>query len=481
MPANFQADLWSLAPELWVLGLGLLVLLADLVVPPGRKDLIGLLCVIGLLLALIPTVSMLSWQARTILFGTYAVDGFAVFFKIIAITATILVILSALESVGRQTRFEGELYALLVFAALGLMLMSASSDLILLALAIEYVSLASYVMAGLLKDNPKSNEAGIKYFLFGAAASAVMFYGFSLVYGLAGTTNLYQVAQRLTTAPAPALYLALALMLAGLGFKISMVPFHQWTPDVYEGAPTPVAAFLSVGSKAAGFAALVRVLMVTLNPQQVDWVLVIAVLSAASMTLGNLLALPQRNIKRMLAYSSISHAGFLLIGVAAFRGTFGTPGLLIYLLGYTFTQLGAFFVATLIGSQLGTDEIPDYAGLSRRAPVSALLMAVFMLSLTGLPPTAVFLGKFYVLAAAIDNGLLWLAVVGIINSVISLYYYVGVIRAMYVMPAASEAPLIEPGALQVALGVTGLGTLIIGVFPQPIIDLARSAAVLLRI
>lgn len=481
MPVTLQADLWSLAPELWLLGLGLLVLLADLVVPPGRKNLLGLLCVLGLVLALIPTVSMIPWQARTILFGTYAVDGFAVFLKIIAITATILVILSALESIGRQIRFEGELYALLVFSALGLMLMSASADLILLALSIEYVSLASYVMAGLLKDNPKSNEAGLKYFLFGAAASAVMFYGFSLVYGLAGTTNLYLVAQRLSAAASPALYVALALMLAGFGFKISMVPFHQWTPDVYEGAPTPVAAFLSVGSKAAGFAALFRVLIVTLNPQQVDWVLLIAVLSAASMTLGNLLALPQHNIKRMLAYSSISHAGFLLIGVAAFRGNFGTPGLLIYLLGYTFTQLGAFFVATLIGSQLGTDEIPDYAGLARRAPVSALLMAVFMLSLTGLPPTAVFLGKFYVLAAAIDNGLLWLAVVGIINSVISLYYYVGVIRAMYVMPAATDTPLIEPGALQVALGITGLGTLIIGVFPQPVIDLARSAAVLLRL
>ncbi len=479
--ANLQSDLWSLAPELWLLGLGLLVLLADLVVPAGRKAAVGFIAVVGLVLALIPTASMVPWQARTVLLGTYAVDGFAVFLKIIAISATVLVILSAMESVARQTRFEGELYALLVFTALGLMLMAASTDLILLALSIEYVSLTSYVMAGFLKANPKSNEAGIKYFLFGASASAVMFYGFSLVYGLTGTTNLYQIAQRLTAAPAPALYLALALMLAGFGFKISMVPFHQWTPDVYEGAPTPVAAFLSVGSKAAGFAALVRVLVVTLDPSRVNWVLILAVLAAVSMTLGNLLALPQRNIKRMLAYSSISHAGFLLIGVAAFRGDFGTPGLLVYLLGYTFTQLGAFFVATLIGSQLGTDDIPDYAGLARRAPVSAFLMAVFMFSLTGLPPTSVFLGKFYVLAAAIDNGLLWLAVVGIVNSVISLYYYVGVIRAMYLMPAASDAPLTEPATLQVALGVTGLGTLIIGLYPQPLIELARSATVLLRL
>jgi len=479
-PANLQADLWSLAPELWLLGLGLLVLLVDLVLPQGRKAAVGLVAVVGLLLALIPAASMVSWQPRTVLFGTYAVDGFAVFFKIIAIVATALVILSATDSIGAQTRFEGEFYALLVFTGLGLMLMAAATDLILLALAIEFVSLASYVLAGFLKADPKSNEAGIKYFLFGATASAVMFYGFSLVYGLTGTTNLYAIAQRLAAAPASTLYLALALMLAGFGFKISMVPFHQWTPDVYEGAPTPVAAFFSVGSKAAGFAALVRVLVVAVDPARANWALLLAVLAAVSMTLGNLLALPQRNIKRMLAYSSISHAGFLLIGVAAFRGAFGTPGLLVYLLGYTFTQLGAFFVVTLIGTQLHSDEIPDYAGLARRAPVSAFLMAVFMLSLTGLPPTSVFLGKFYVLAAAIDNNLLWLAVVGIVNSVVSLYYYVGVIRAMYVMPAASEAPLTEPAGLQVALGITGLGTLIIGLYPQPLLDLVRSAAVLLR-
>ncbi len=236
-----------------------------------------------------------------------------------------------------------------------------------------------------------------------------------------------------------------------------------------------------MASKAAGFAALVRVLIVAIDPVRVDWVLLMAILAAVTMTLGNLLALPQRNIKRMLAYSSISHAGFLLIGVAAFRGDFGTPGLLIYLLGYTFTQLGAFFVAVLIGAQLGTDDIPDYAGLGRRAPVSAFLMAIFMLSLTGIPPTAVFVGKFYVLAAAIDNGLLWLAVVGIINSVISLYYYVGVIRAMYVMPAPTESPVPEPAALQVALGIAGLGTLVIGLYPQPIIDLAKNATLLLRL
>jgi proton-translocating NADH-quinone oxidoreductase chain N len=470
-------DLWSIAPELWLAGLGLLVLIVDLFLPAGRKYVAGAIAAGGLLLALIPASVMLTWEPRTVLAGTYVVDGFAVFFKIIALVSTALVILAAMD--GIRTRFEGEFYALLVFTALGLILMAASTDLILLALSIEFVSLGSYVLAGFLKANPKSNEAGLKYFLYGAAASATMFFGFSILYGLTGTTSLYDLPARLRGAPLPAVYLALAFMLAGFGFKTSIVPFHQWTPDVYEGAPTPVAAFLSVGSKAAGFAVLVRVFLVAVDPARVDWTLLMAVLAAITMTLGNLLALPQRNIKRMLAYSSISHAGFILIALAAFRGDFGVPGLLIYLFGYLFTQLGAFFVAVLIGVQLGSDEIADYAGLSRRAPVSALLMAVFMLSLTGLPPTAVFVGKFYVLAAAIDNGLLWLAVVGILNSVISLYYYVGVIRAMYVMPAATERAIPEPAALQVALGLTGLGTLAIGLYPQPLIDLARNATLLL--
>jgi proton-translocating NADH-quinone oxidoreductase chain N len=472
-------ELWSITPELWLAALGLILLVADLFVPAGRKYIVGAVGAGGLLLALIPTSSMLTWGARTVLAGTYAVDGFAVFFKIIALLSTALVVLAAMD--GIRTRFEGEFYALLVFTALGLVLMAASTDLILLALSIEFVSLTSYVLAGYLKANPKSNEAGLKYFLYGAAASATMFFGFSILYGLTGTTNLYDLASRLRGAPLPAVYLAVAFMLAGFGFKTAIVPFHQWAPDVYEGAPTPVAAFLSVGSKAAGFAVLVRVFLVVVDPGRVNWTLLMAVLAAVTMTLGNLLALPQRNIKRMLAYSSISHAGFILIGLAAFRGDFGVPGLLIYLFGYLFTQLGAFFIAVLIGAQLGTDDIPDYAGLSRRAPVSAFLMAVFMLSLTGLPPTSVFVGKFYVLAAAIDNGLLWLAVIGIVNSVISLYYYVGVIRAMYVMPAPTERAVPEPAALQVALGLTGLGTIVIGLYPQPLIDLARNATLLLRL
>ncbi len=484
-------DLWSLAPELWLAALGLVLLGVDLLVGQGAKRAVGWVAVGGLLLALLPAAGLaasLPGGARRIFFDTYAVDGFALFFKVLALLATALVILASMDyfrAAGRRpedaSRFEGEFYALLVFTSLGLVLMAASADLILLALSIELVSLTSYVLAGYLKGNPRSNEAGLKYFLFGAAASAVMFYGFSLLYGLTGSTSLYVIAQKVAQVPRPALIVSLALMLAGFGFKISMVPFHQWTPDVYEGAPTPVAAFLSVGSKAAGFAVLLRVVAVAIAPSGVDVVTLVALLSAVSMFLGNLLALPQRNIKRMLAYSSISHAGFILIGVAAFGGPFGNTGLLVYLFAYMFFTLGAFFVAALIGGRLGSDEIPDYAGLSQRAPGLAFLMALFMLSLTGIPPTAGFFAKFYIFAAAIERSpaLLWLVAAGVINSVISLYYYVGVIRAMYLLPPADPTPIRGPSALRAALWITGAATLLLGLYPQPLIVFARTASLLL--
>lgn len=473
-------ELALLAPEYWLAALGVLLVLLDLFTADDQKVIVGWAAIAGLALSLIPILGMFGAPGRTVFFNTYAVDGFAVFFKIIIVVSTILVILAAMDYFRGQTRFEGEVYILMTFAALGLFLMAGSADLILLALSIEFVSLASYVMAGYFKMNAKSNEAGIKYFLFGAAASAVMIYGFSILYGLTGETSLYAIAEKVKSSPQPALIVAIGLALAGFGFKISMVPFHQWTPDVYEGAPTPIAAYLSVASKAAGIAALVRLLLVSVAPSAVDWVTLIAGLSALSMTVGNLMALPQRNIKRMLAYSSISHAGFLLMGVAAYKGNFGAPGLLIYILAYTFTNLGAFFIATQVEQRMRSEHIPDYAGLAQRAPMLAFLMVVFMLSLTGIPPTAGFFGKFYIFGAAINNGLLWLAIVGIVNSTISLYYYVAVIRAMYFLPPASSERIAETPALGVALAITGVATLVMGIFPQPFIDLVGKATLFLR-
>jgi NADH-quinone oxidoreductase subunit N len=472
-------DLWAVSPEIWLAGLGLLLLVVDLIVPSGRKAIVGWAAAGGLALGLVPILGLVEVTPRTVFFGTYVVDGFAVFFKIVAVVSTVLVILSAMDVLRGQTQFEGEMYILLTFTALGLSLMAASADLILVVLSIEFVSLCSYVMAGYFKADRRGNEAGLKYFLFGAGASAVMIYGFSILYGLTGQTSLYAIAAALDGAPRPAVVVALVMALAGIGFKVSMVPFHQWTPDVYEGAPTPVAAFLSVASKAAGFAVLLRLLAVAFASAPVDWITLIAGLSAVTMTVGNLLALPQRNIKRMLAYSSISHAGFLLMGVAAYAGEFA-QGLLYYILAYAFTNLGAFFVAVTVGQRLGSDDIPAYAGLGERAPALAWLMALFMLSLTGIPPTAGFVGKFYIFGAAVQNGLIWLAAVGVVNSVIALYYYVGVIRAMFLMPPASAVPVGQPAALRLALGITGLGTLAAGLFPQPFVALVSSASLLLR-
>jgi NADH-quinone oxidoreductase subunit N len=480
------ADLRAIVPELLITVLGLVLLIVDLTTARGHKRLVGWLGVLGLLVVLPLSAGLFFTPPRFVFAGTYAVDPFAAFFKVIAILSGVLVLLAGMEFFrNRETHYEGEVYTLIVFMVLGLVLMAAAADLILLFVAIEFVSLISYVLAGSLKADPKSNEAGVKYFFYGAAASAAMLYGFTFLYGTAGTTNIYRLAQQVADLTPGFLGLVVMLVLAGLGFKISLVPFHQWTPDVYEGAPTPITAFLSVGSKAAALAALLRILYVALPPQ--GWVAIVAGLAALSMTIGNLVALSQQNIKRMLAYSSIAHAGYMLIGVVALRASStpvgsGVGALLFYLLAYTFTNIGAFAVAISTGRALGSDAIPDYAGLSRRAPFSAFAMAVFMLSLTGIPPTALFFGKFLLFGAAINSGFLWLAIVGILNSVVSLFYYVGVVRAMYLMPAPDAAPALpETSLARTLLAVTVLGTLIIGIFPERFIDLIRlvSAASLL--
>jgi len=488
-------DLRPLLPEVTIglLALGLLVL--DLVVTPEDKRLVGWTAIAGLAVALLPSAVVVGGGHRYLaIYDTYAVDPFAGFFKIVAIVSAILVIAAAMEFFrDHPTAHEGDIYVLIVFMVLGLAAMAAAADLIVLFLAIEWVSLISYVLAGSLKADRKSSEAGVKYFFYGAAASAVMLYGFTYLYGAAGSTNIYMLGGRLATAQPAFLVVAVVLILAGFGFKISAVPFHQWTPDVYEGAPTPIVAFLSVASKAAGFAALVRVLYVALPPGA--WVGIVAALAAISMTLGNLLALSQTNIKRMLAYSSIAHAGYMLIGVVAVSAVPGVLGsgmsaLLFYLPAYVFTNVGAFTVAIAVARATGTDAIAGYAGLSRRSPFAATAMGAFMLALTGIPPTALFWGKVFLFGAAIQTGFLWLAIVGILNTVVSLYYYVGVIRAMWQMPLpadaapAAGAPAvtapIETPLLRGVLAVTTAGALLPGFFPDTLVRLAQAASLLLK-
>ncbi len=505
-------DLRPLLPEVTIglLAIGLLVL--DLVVTPEDKRLVGWTAIAGLIVTLLPSAVVVGGHRYLAIYDTYAIDPFAGFFKIVAIVSAILVIATAMEFFrDHPTAHEGDIYVLIVFMVLGLAAMAAAADLIVLFLAIEWVSLIAYVLAGSLKADRKSSEAGVKYFFYGAAASAVMLYGFTYLYGAAGTTNIYVLAGRLHTAQPGFLTVAVVLILAGFGFKISAVPFHQWTPDVYEGAPTPVVAYLSVASKAAGFAALLRVLYVALPPGA--WVGIVAALAVLSMSLGNLLALSQTNIKRMLAYSSIAHAGYLLIGVVAVSAApgvleSGLSALLFYLVAYVFTNLGAFTVAIAVARATGSDAIADYAGLSRRAPFAAVAMGVFMLALTGIPPTALFWGKAFLFGAAIQTGFLWLAVVGILNSVVSLYYYVGVIRAMWQMssPAGDAAPTadggpaltssaraadrpagepvtasIETPLLRGVLAVTTAGAVLPGFFPDALIRFAQAASLLLKL
>jgi proton-translocating NADH-quinone oxidoreductase chain N len=379
----------------------------------------------------------------------------------------------------RRTPYRGEFYTLLLFTALAISLIAAATDLILIYLAIELLSITSYVLTGYLREDPKSNEAAIKYFLYGAAASAVMLYGMSLLYGATGSTNLSEIATALREAEASlrgVVFPAAILLLVGFGFKIAAVPFHQWAPDAYEGAPTPVTAFLSVGPKVAGFAVLARVFLTALPSFQPDRVVaLLAGISVVTMTFGNLVALTQRNIKRMLAYSSIAQAGYILLGVVA-ASTLGMTSLVFYLIVYSFTNLGAFIVVITFSNGGGGDAIEDYAGLSQRSPGLALAMVLFLLSLAGIPPLAGFVGKFYLFAAAMKEGFLWLVLVGVINSIVSLYYYLQVIRQMYIIPPRTEEAVPASRALSSALLIAMAGVLLLGIYPAPLIELIQVAA-----
>lgn len=492
-------DLFNISPEL-ILALGGILTLAVGVAgrrrfPPHR---IGILSpeVIGLLTlaaALVPSIMLMGRVFRNpgeqvLLFNRlFAVDGLAIFFKPIAIVSTAIVMLLAIDYFRKMEYHRGEFYALLVFATLAITCLAASTDLIMIYLSIEFLSLTSYVLVGYLKRDLRSSEAAIKYFLFGAVSGAVMLYGMSILYGVTGHTNITDIARAFQTDPAsPALlFLATAFVLVGFGFKIAMAPFHQWAPDTYEGAPTPITAFLSVGSKAAGFAVLVRVLSTGLTPDIVNWVPLIILLSAATMTIGNLIAIPQTNIKRMLAYSSIAQAGYLLLGVAAIgfpESELAIPAVLLYLVAYLFMNLGAFAVVTILSARLRSDRIADYAGLIRRSPVAAVCMAIFMLSLAGIPPTAGFVGKLYLFMAVLQagsNALLWLAVIAGVNTIIAVYYYFNIVRVMFFVQAEDPAPIESSRPLSFVIAVTTAATLVVLIYPQPFIEIADLSASML--
>lgn len=475
---NFEpAMLLAILPEIGLVVLAGLILVFDLIWRDRRPRSLGWLTAGGMLLIGVLALAFAhpGNQPTLILGGMLRLDWMAFVFRFIFVFGAGVTALFAMENetIGRR----GEFYLLLVVATLGMDLMASAADLVMLYLAIETTSIPLYVMAGFMIRDAKSIEAGLKYLLFGALTSAVMLYGFSLVFGFGGTTQIYQLANLFASGKLPALVLVglLVLVVVGFGFKIAAVPFHFWSPDVYEGAPTPVAGFLSTASKAAGFAVLMRFLMAVFPTIIPTWSLMIAILATLSMVVGNFLALTQKNIKRLLAFSSIAHAGYILVGVAS-ASSLGMGGASFYLIAYLVTNLAAFGVVSIVGKKLGSDEIADYAGLSRRSPGLALILLVALLSLGGIPPFGGFVGKVLVFAAAVNANLLWLAVVGIFNSIIGLYYYLVVLKVVYLYRSAGdEQPLPLTRSWTLALALCVLGIVLLGTVFAPWFTWATSA------
>lgn len=478
MPPGFSAaDFYLILPELVLTGGALVVLLLS-VVTPRRDDLligVSLFTLTGTLIGVATFADLDATASR----GLLAIDGFAAFFKIVALASAALTLLMSAPWLRVEGLRAGEYCFLVLCATLGMMFMASGVDLITLFIGLETMAVSFYVLAGYLKPNPRSNEAAVKYFLLGAFSLGVLLYGMSILYGVTGTTSLAGIAAALAgREPSLVLLLAVVLVGAGMGFKIAAVPFHMWAPDVYEGAPTPVTAFLSVGSKAASFAMLIRIFMEGLPALGAEWTTLFWGLAVVTMTVGNIAALTQSNLKRMLAYSSIAHAGYLLMGVVA--GTQrGVAAMLVYVGVYLFMQLGAFAVVVAMRrADVVGDELKDLTGLSRRSPMMAFAMLFFMLSLGGIPPTAGFMGKVWLFGAAIDAGFVWLAVIAVANSAVSLYYYLRVVVYMWINeetePAAS--PLAVGPTVTLALAVAVFGTVLFGLYPQFLFEHAEAAA-----
>jgi NADH-quinone oxidoreductase subunit N len=498
-----QASVIAILPEILMTLLAVTVLGLDLLWSKRQREEIGyvagfgLIAIAGIVWLLGVPPSSGALEDQLLLGGMVRHDQLAQIFRVMVILAGGLSCLLAMGTPTLQRR--GDFFAVLIVSVIGASLASAAADLIMVFLALETLSITLYLLAGFLRDEERSIEAGLKYFLFGAFASAISLYGLSLVYGFTGETNLYRLGSQIATGglnDAPVL-VALGLVATGFGFKISAVPFHFWTPDVYEGAPTPITAFLSTASKAASFALLLRFLLAVFPPADlvvavdggkvVDysqfWVQLLAVLSAVSMTLGNVLALVQSNIKRLLAYSTIAHAGYILMGVAAISTDTsgdGAAAVAFYLFMYVLSNTLAFGVVILFANATGSDEIAGLGGLSRRNPWLALAMTIALLSLAGIPPAAGFVGKFLLFRAAVDAGMAWLALLGVINVIIGLYYYLVIVKVMYVDPVPEDdsgdpIPVTTPYTW--ALGISTAGVLLFGtILVAPLLNWATDAA-----
>ena len=464
MTINWQL----LMPELIIILTFIIVAIFDLF-DSLQKTFTALITIVGSAIALYVSIDMLSLGTEGTEFSNMIqVDKYSLFFNVIFLVSTILVVLISMNYLGRQDRRQGEYYLLILLATLGMMLMASGNELIVVFLGLELMSLSLYVLAGYFQRSMASSEAGMKYLLLGAFASGFFLYGIALIYGGAGTTSIPQIADALTVnAKSPLLLAGMFLLVVGFGFKVALVPFHQWAPDVYEGAPTSIAAFISAGPKAAGFAAFLRIFMDALQNLQSEWMIVITILAALTMTIGNLVAIAQRNIKRMLAYSSIAHAGYVLVGLAAANKD-GISSVMFYLLIYCVMNIGAFGVVILARTEDGESlMISDYAGLGFKKPLLALFMTIMLLSLAGFPPTAGFVGKFYIFRSAVEAGQIWLVIIGAINTAISAFYYLRVVVAMYMREPEAELDFPPyPRLLIITLTLAAIGVVLVGILPS---------------
>ncbi len=465
-------DLGPVMPELFMTVLALVLLLADLFLK--KKEALAAFSIVGIGVVAFTLIG----SSGSTFGGMFISDGYSSFFKTIFFINLILSVLISIKYIGIERVNFGEYYSLIALSTLGMMIMASAADLIVLYLGLELMALSTYILAGFIRHDIKSNEAALKYFLLGAFSSAFLLYGISLIYGLSGTTDIKAIASYISEKGLvgnPALSLSMTLFAVAFGFKIAAVPFHMWAPDAYEGAPTSITAFMSVGPKAAGFAVLGRVFMIAFATLKFEWISVLIPLSILSMAVGNVVALSQTNIKRMLAYSSIAHAGYALIGIIA-ANTDGLASMMNYLMIYAFMNMGAFAVIIMLRTEgFKGDSITDYEGLAKTHPFLSALMLIFMFSLTGIPPTAGFIGKLYVFMSAINAGYTWLVLVAVVFSVISAYFYLRIVMYMYMREPKVEVATSKSGTLGVALGIAAVAVLSIGVYPSCLIKLARAA------
>ncbi len=494
--ASLKASVGFFIPEIYLSVLFMLLIVIDLVAKGRKNNLLSITTLLGLAGSTVFIYQQHALPAGELFFGMYVLDEFALFFKYFFVLSAILavVVTMADEQFDREVKSMGEYYALIVAMVIGMIMMASSADLLMIFLSMELVSFTGYLLAGYFKRNPRSSEAALKYLVYGAVSSGLMVYGFSLIYGITAQTNIIKISLELAAHGSDSLVMILAtlLVLAGFGYKIGAVPFHFWSPDVYEGSPTPVTAYLSVASKAAGFALLMRFFYVAiphgaLPPEDklgMDWLSLLMILSVASMIYGNVVALWQKNVKRLLAYSSIAHAGYLLLGILV-MDQFGTQATLFYLLSYFIMNFGAFYVVILISNKTGSENLDDYRGLGKKMPLAGAALTVFLISLVGLPPTVGFIGKLMIFSALLTKGSLyiWIALVGIMTSVISLYYYMLIPLNMYLRESKQpDEKVMNPGmAPQIILAILMILTLYFGLFFTPLSDFAKYSSAMFGI